>query len=162
MESVKPTVAGAALEAEDVSARLRHRDREGALRAIDKRAVPAMEQASEGFEQLIQFNAQEARQAATKILASRRLWRFLPELIGLFFAVAAAWFGVRLLRQYLAWARERSGELEQFAGRVAHDIRSPLGSASWSSPPRADTSSPGCWMGPRPARATSSAAWWRT
>jgi len=37
---------------------------------------------------------------------------------------------VRLLTQYLAWARERSGELEQFAGRVAHDIRSPLGSAA--------------------------------
>jgi signal transduction histidine kinase len=54
----------------------------------------------------------------------------LPELIGAIFALAAAFFGVRLLTQYLAWARERSGELEQFASRVAHDIRSPLGSAS--------------------------------
>ena len=130
VESVKPAVAGAALEAEEVSARLRHRDREGALREIDERALPAMEQASEGFERLIQFNAKEVRAAATSILASRRPLGFLPELIGAFFALAAAWFGVRLLTQYLAWARERSGELEQFAGRVAHDIRSPLGSAA--------------------------------
>jgi len=86
------------------------------------------------FERLIQFNAQQAREAATTIVASRRPWGFLPELIGAFFALAAAGFGARLLTQYLAWARERSGELEQFAGRV----------------------------GPRPARATSSAAWWRT
>jgi hypothetical protein len=42
-------VAKATLEAEDVSARLRNRDREAALRAIDERALPAMEQASEGF-----------------------------------------------------------------------------------------------------------------
>lgn len=130
VESVKPAVAKATLEAEDVSARLRHRDREAALRAIDERALPAMEQASEGFERLIQFNAKRVREAATAILASRRPWGFLPELIGAFFAVAAACFGVRLLTQYLAWAKERSGELEQFAGRVAHDIRSPLGAAS--------------------------------
>jgi signal transduction histidine kinase len=130
METVKPAVARAGLAAEDVSARLRHRDHEGALRAIDERALPSMEQASEGLERLIQFNVQAARGAATKILASRRPLGFLPELIGAFFAVAAACFGVRLLTQYVAWARERSGELEQFAGRVAHDIRSPLGSAS--------------------------------
>jgi signal transduction histidine kinase len=130
VESVTPAVVRAALAVEEVSARLRYRDHAGALRAIDARALPAMARASEGLERLIQFNAQEAHEAATTILASRRPWGFMPELIGAFFALAAACFGVRLLTQYLAWARERSGELEQFAGRVAHDIRSPLGSAS--------------------------------
>ena len=52
----------------------------------------------------------------------------LPECVGAIFAVAAAYFGVRVLIRYLEWSAERSAELEQFAGRVAHDIRSPLGS----------------------------------
>ena len=130
MERAEPAVAGAALEAEDVGERLRRGDHEDALRAIDGRALPSMERANEVLERLIQFNAHETREAGTRILASRRPGGLLPELIGAIFAVAAAGFGVRLLTQYLAWARERSGELEQFAGRVAHDIRSPLGSAS--------------------------------
>jgi signal transduction histidine kinase len=130
MERAEPAVAGAGLEAEDVGERLRRGDHEGALRAIDGRALPSMGRANEVLERLIQFNAQEAREAGTRILASRRPGGLLPEVIGAIFAVAAACFGIRLLTQYLAWARERSGELEQFAGRVAHDIRSPLGSAS--------------------------------
>jgi signal transduction histidine kinase len=130
VEKVETGVAEAALAAEDVSKRLRHGDRGGALRSIDRRALPSMERTGEGLERLIQLNARHAREAADRILASQRPWGLLPELIGALFAIAAAYFGVRLLTQYLAWARERSGELEQFAGRVAHDIRSPLGSAA--------------------------------
>jgi len=130
VEKVKPAVVGAGLAAKEVSERLRDHDHEGAVREIDDRALPAMDRAAEGLERLIQFNAHQARDAAATILASRRPWGLFPELIGVLFAVAAAYFGVRLLTQYLAWARERSGELEQFASRVAHDIRSPLGSAS--------------------------------
>jgi signal transduction histidine kinase len=130
MERAEPAVAGAALEAEDVAERLRRGDHDGALGAIDGRALPSMERANEALERLIQFNAIEARDAGKRIVASQRPGGLLPELIGAIFALAAAFFGVRLLTQYLAWARERSGELEQFASRVAHDIRSPLGSAS--------------------------------
>jgi signal transduction histidine kinase len=54
----------------------------------------------------------------------------MPEIIGAFFAALSAYLGVRVLVQYLAWSAERSADLEQFAGRVAHDIRSPLGSVS--------------------------------
>jgi signal transduction histidine kinase len=54
----------------------------------------------------------------------------MPDLVSAFFAIAAAYFGVRVLVRYLAWSAERSAELENFAGRVAHDIRSPIGSVS--------------------------------
>jgi signal transduction histidine kinase len=65
-----------------------------------------------------------------RIAATTRPGGLLPDLMGILFAVAASYFGVRVLVRYLAWAAERSAELEEFAGRVAHDIRSPLGSVS--------------------------------
>jgi signal transduction histidine kinase len=129
-ENVGVDVSRARLAADDVSERLRRGDREAALRIVDQRALPSIEHAYQGIERLIQFNAREAQSAATRILASRRPWGLVPELMGLVFGAAAAYFGVRLLIQYLAWAADRSRELELFAGRVAHDIRSPLGSAT--------------------------------
>jgi signal transduction histidine kinase len=130
VESVAPDVARAQFAADDVSARLRRRDGQGALRVVDEHGLPAMKRADDGLERLIHFNRGEAKEAVATILASGRPWGLLPEILGALFAIAAAYFGVRLLMQYLRWARERSGELEHFAGRVAHDIRSPLGSAS--------------------------------
>jgi signal transduction histidine kinase len=78
----------------------------------------------------LELNRHEAQAAAMRITASTRKRGLLPEFAGAFFAVALAYFGVRVLTRYLAWSAERSAELEQFAGRVAHDIRSPLGSVS--------------------------------
>ena len=130
VKQVEPNVTRAELAVKDVSERLHRGDRRGALRAIDGRALPSIERTDEGLARLLQLNGREAQDAATRILASRRPWGLLPELAGSFFALAAACFGVRLLIRYLAWAAERSAELEHFAGRVAHDIRSPLGSAS--------------------------------
>jgi signal transduction histidine kinase len=129
-EEVERDIKSEELAVGKVSERLHQGDREGAIRFIDERALYAIERADEGLARLVHLNAGEAQDAAERILASRRPWGLLPELLGVFFAIAAAYFGVRLLVQYLAWAAERSEELELFAGRVAHDIRSPLGSAS--------------------------------
>jgi len=114
---------------DEVTERLRQGDRSGALRLVDGHAIVAIGRADEGLERLLELNRQEAESAAERILVSSRPWGLLPEIVGALFAVVAAWFGVRLLAQYLAWAAERSAELEGFAGRVAHDIRSPLGGA---------------------------------
>jgi signal transduction histidine kinase len=130
VERVKPDIIDAERAIADVSERLHAGDRAVALKIAEGRAVPSIERADEGLGRLIELNAHEARDSATAILASRRPWGLLPEILGACFAATAAYFGVRLLLQYLRWARERSAELEQFAGRVAHDIRSPLGSAS--------------------------------
>ena len=95
-----------------------------------ERALPAIERADTGVARNLELNRHEAQVAATRIAASTRKQGLLPEFVGAFFALASAYFGVRVLVRYLAWSAERSAELEQFAGRVAHDIRSPLGSVS--------------------------------
>jgi signal transduction histidine kinase len=95
-----------------------------------ERAVPSIERADTGVARNLELNRHEAQVAATRIAASTRKQGLLPEFVGAFFALASAYFGVRVLVRYLAWSAERSAELEQFVGRVAHDIRSPLGSVS--------------------------------
>jgi signal transduction histidine kinase len=127
---VEPDLANEGLGVDDAIALMRRGDRDGASRIVEMRVLPSIERADHGLEELVNLNAQHARGSAARILASKRPWGFLPELVGAFFALAAAYFGVRLVVQYLAWATERSAELEGFAGRVAHDIRSPLGSAA--------------------------------
>ena len=132
VEGVERDFVSVGRAVDEAGERLHHGDSEGALSVFDRRAPPSIERTDEGLGRLIQFNGREAQRAAARILASKRPFGFLPELVGAFFAIAAAYFGVRLLAQYLAWAAARSAELEEFAGRlVAHDIfASPLGSAS--------------------------------
>ncbi len=119
-----------ALALDEVVERTRQGDRRGALRAIEDRALPAIARSSGGTDHLLELNRSEAEAGATRIAASARSRGIVPELVGAFFAVLAAYFGVRVIVRYLAWAAQRSAELERFAGRVAHDIRSPLGAAS--------------------------------
>jgi signal transduction histidine kinase len=130
VERTDPDLRATWLAVDEIDQHLQRGEREAALRIVDERALPSLERADEGLGELIRFNGDEARHAAARILASGRPWGFWPEILGAFFGLTAAYFGVRLLMQYLGWAAERSAELEGFAGRVAHDIRSPLGSAA--------------------------------
>ena len=119
---------GAAID--EIGERLRNGNHEAAIRAIDARVLPSIARVDAVLDEILLLNRHEAQSAATRIAATTRPAGILPELMGTLFAFAAAYFGVRVLTRYLAWAAERSAELEQFAGRVAHDIRSPLGSVS--------------------------------
>jgi signal transduction histidine kinase len=49
--------------------------------------------------------------------------------ISVFLALTTALMMVRVVRRYSALVEERADELELFAGRVAHDLLSPLGAA---------------------------------
>jgi signal transduction histidine kinase len=119
---------GAAID--EIVERLHKGNSEAAIRAIDARVLPSVARVDAVLEEILLLNRQEAHSAAMRIAATTRSGGILPELMGILFAVATSYFGVRVLVRYLAWAAERSAELEQFAGRVAHDIRSPLGSVS--------------------------------
>lgn len=48
------------------------------------------------------------------------------DLVALALTALAATLGIRAVRRYERSLRERADELEQFAGRVAHDVKSPL------------------------------------
>jgi signal transduction histidine kinase len=129
-EGVEPELVGVEQSVDEVLERLRAGDQDAALRVSDDRALPSIDRSDAGLGRILELNRREAQTAATRIAASTRRRGLIPEIVGAFFAVAAAYFGVRVLVRYLAWSEERSAELENFAGRVAHDIRSPLGSVS--------------------------------
>jgi signal transduction histidine kinase len=129
-EEVEPDLLGAEHAVDEIVARLRGGDRAAAIRVIDGRAVPSAARSDAGLGRILELNRNEAQMAATRITATSRLRGLFPEVLGVLFAVAAAYFGVRVVVRYLQWSAERSAELEYFAGRVAHDIRSPLGSVS--------------------------------
>jgi signal transduction histidine kinase len=130
VEVVEPDIVSAEQAVDDIVARLREGDRKAAIRLIDSRALPSASRSEAGLARILELNRHEAQLAATRITASTRQRGWVPELLGAFFAIAVAYFGVRVLVRYLEWSAERSEELEHFAGRVAHDIRSPLGSVS--------------------------------
>src|SRR5262249_16175313 len=109
---------------------LRNGDRKAALQMVTERALPSIQRSDAAVWRDLELNQHEAHVAGTRITASTRRRGLIAEIIGAFFAVVSAYLGVRVLVQYLAWSAERSADLEQFAGRVAHDIRSPLGSVS--------------------------------
>jgi signal transduction histidine kinase len=88
----------------------------------------------------IEFNAAQARRLAMDIRRLRRkslVAGYLLDALAAALTVAGSlflWRGVRhytdLLESHGALLNERANELEQFAGRVAHDILSPLTAAS--------------------------------
>jgi signal transduction histidine kinase len=96
--------------------------------------------ASEAIAGSIEFNAAQARRLAIDIRMLRRrslITGYLLDGLAAALALAASLFLLRGVRQYTdlleaygSLARDRAEELEQFSGRVAHDILSPLATAS--------------------------------
>src|SRR6185437_16055755 len=97
---------------------------------------PALEQADSAVGMLQRLNETQARGHATAILRARHDATVMATLLGnvsLAIAIVATLLVLRVLRNrdrltqdYLRLQRERSAELEAFAGRVAHDLRDPL------------------------------------
>jgi signal transduction histidine kinase len=113
-----------------------------ALVAADARFRAAVEPAAAALNRSIGFNARDARALAMQIeqirARSRRLVYGLDVLCVLATGVAAALLARglranrRLVEEYQSFLERRSDELEAFAGRVAHDIKSPLTSLQLS------------------------------
>jgi signal transduction histidine kinase len=98
---------------------------------------PALEQADAATGTLQRLSETAARVHATRILQTRQQATFIATLLGtasLAIAFVATFLVLRVLRtraqiaqQYVRLQSERNAELEAFAGRVAHDLRDPLG-----------------------------------
>ena len=98
---------------------------------------PALEQTDAAAGALQRLNETEARVQATRILQTRQRATLIATLLGtvsLAIAFVATFLVLRVLRtraqiaeEYVRVQRERTAELEAFAGRVAHDLRDPLG-----------------------------------
>jgi signal transduction histidine kinase len=98
---------------------------------------PALEQTDAAAGMLQRLNETEARAQATRILQTRQRATLIATLLGsvsLAIAFVATLLVLRVLRtraeiaeEYVRVQRERNAELEAFAGRVAHDLRDPLG-----------------------------------
>ena len=88
----------------------------------------------------IEFNAQQGRQVATRIEQTRRRTIWWLNGLTAFSVLLGAAGTLMIYRQarhrralvdaHARFLEERAAELEQFAGRVAHDIRNPLSSAA--------------------------------
>jgi signal transduction histidine kinase len=98
---------------------------------------PALEQTDAATGKLQRLTETAARAHAARILQTRQQATFIATLLGsasLAIAFAVTFLVLRVLRtraqitqRYVRLQTERSAELEAFAGRVAHDLRDPLG-----------------------------------
>ena len=107
---------------------------------VDKELRPAADEAVAAAHALVDYDAEAVGKAAVRIREARtKADRFAYELDALcaLMAIGAAVLGMRLFRQVQRAEDEKrilterkAEELEQFAGRVAHDILSPLSAVS--------------------------------
>jgi signal transduction histidine kinase len=105
-------------------------------RAASERVSRAIDTAGAAIRTTVDFNADRARELAVRIErdhARARRIALLLDLMSTLFTIAAAWLAVRALAHHHRVVEERNQlvarraeELEQFAGRVAHDILGPL------------------------------------
>lgn len=104
-----------------------------ALEALDRGAKPDADALDDAVVRLVDLNAERAKYLGAKIDSlGRRSIAIAALLDGVSVAltILTALLLLRILRRYSRLADRRAEELELFAGRVAHDILSPLGAAS--------------------------------
>jgi len=104
---------------------------------LQEQFEPALERTDAAAGTLQGLNETEARAHATRILQTRHRATLIATLLGgvsLAIAFFTTFLVLRVLRaraqlaqRYMLVQRERNAELEAFAGRVAHDLRDPLG-----------------------------------
>jgi signal transduction histidine kinase len=101
-----------------------------AVEVLEAAVEPSAHHADYALTRVIDLNIAHANSAATSIEMARRRITGLGaalDVASIVVVVAAVFFAVRTVRRYTHLIEERSDELEQFAARVAHDIRGPLG-----------------------------------
>ncbi len=119
---------------------LSHNDRDAEAREKMLSVMDEYTELNDELTALIQLHRDEAVQAMAKVRAlqqSTQVVLWTTGLAGFLAVIVLAWFGLsrftayeRRLVGYSRLLEERNRELDAFAGRVAHDLRSPLGSIS--------------------------------
>jgi signal transduction histidine kinase len=108
-------------------------DLKGAEVELDNRTEPLFDHIDVGLRHGVDINATTAADLGARITTLRNRARTLGrvlDVLSALFAATAAFFVIRVVRRFALLMELRVSELEHFAGRVAHDIRSPLGSVS--------------------------------
>jgi signal transduction histidine kinase len=109
--------------------RLRAGDGEAAEVILEREAKPAIDRLDLELDKLMRFKSVESATRGREILSIQRSLRPLSLLLYLCcagLAALGAFAAVRVVRRQSDIMERRVSELQQFAGRVAHDIRSPL------------------------------------
>ena len=109
--------------------RVRLRDFDGALATLESEVKPQLDRLDASFTALSMKNAESGTALAARIdrLQRRSLISVVTlDLLSLALTIFAAVLAVRVVRRYTMLMERRADELDQFAGRVAHDILSPL------------------------------------
>ena len=112
-----------------VDARLQTGDLDGASALLDGQLQPSVSSLDEELSAGIEFHRLTGRVLAQQIASTRSQAGSRAVLLimgGLVFAGAAALVAILIVRQNARLLEAQVDELGQFAGRVAHDIRSPL------------------------------------
>ena len=104
-----------------------------ALDLLEHRVKPGADALDDATLKLVNLNAREATRLGMRIDAlGKRSIRLAMALDGLsvLLTILAAFLVYRFMRRYTRLVEDRAEELELFAGRVAHDVLSPLGAAN--------------------------------
>jgi signal transduction histidine kinase len=90
---------------------------------------PAFDRLDAEVARLIDWDHEQALDVATRIDGLARVsiaLSVLLDLVSVGLTILAAALGIRVVRRYEQSLRDRADDLDQFAGRVAHDIKGPL------------------------------------
>ncbi len=118
---------------QSVLAAARSGDGNAALDTLEHKLKPAADALDDATVKVVERNAQEATHLAARIdrLGRRSILRAAGlDGLSVMLTVLAAFLVTRFMRRYTRLMEQRAEELELFAGRVAHDVLSPLGAAS--------------------------------
>jgi signal transduction histidine kinase len=104
-----------------------------ARNTLDTVVKPAVDRLDSAVLRLIDFDADAGAALARKIEGLSHhsiLLAFAGDGVSVLLTVLAALLVRRVVRRYTSLIERRADELEQFAGRVAHDVLGPLGAAT--------------------------------
>jgi signal transduction histidine kinase len=108
-------------------------DAHEALEVLEQELKPEADDLDDAVVKVVERNAQAANRLASRIdrLGRRSILRAASlDGLSVLLTVVAAFLVARFMRRYTRLMEQRADELELFAGRVAHDVLSPLGAAS--------------------------------
>lgn len=100
---------------------------------LTSRVKPAIDQVDAGLLAAIELNTRQAAELSARIAAIRRearSWGLALDALSVLLAATAAVLVTRVVGRFVRAVEARATDLEHFAGRVAHDIRSPLQSVA--------------------------------